>query len=99
LREEVTSSPTYLLVGLALIVMAAVSILSSLVNLGGFNPFINAALALASAYLIVTYFMRLRVSPPLLSLVAAAGLLWLGILLAGTLDDYLTRGWLPFPGK
>ena len=27
------------------------------------------------------------------------GLLWLGILIVGTTDDLLTRGWLPNPGK
>jgi hypothetical protein len=32
-------------------------------------------------------------------LAAVAGLLWLSILLAGTLDDVITRGWLPVPGK
>ena len=28
-----------------------------------------------------------------------ASLLWLGIMLALTLSDYLSRGWLDIPGK
>jgi hypothetical protein len=32
-------------------------------------------------------------------LVAVVALLWLGILIVGTLDDVITRGWLPVPGK
>lgn len=99
MTEEVTSPVTYVVVGIALIGLAGASILTSLIDLRGLNVLLNLGFAFASAYLIVTYFMRLRLSPPLQRLVAAAGLLWLGILLVGTLDDYLTRGWLRFPGK
>jgi hypothetical protein len=31
--------------------------------------------------------------------VIAGGLLWLGILMVGTLDDVITRGWPGIPGK
>ena len=43
--------------------------------------------------------MHLRWSQPITRLVGAAALLWLAILMVGTLDDILTRGWLPVPGK
>lgn len=99
MREEVTAPVTYLVVGAILIALAVVSTLSALLNLGGWNTLLNLGFALASAYLIATYFMRLRLSPPVQLLVVGAGVLWLGILLVGTLDDYVTRGWLPFPGK
>jgi hypothetical protein len=32
-------------------------------------------------------------------LVGAVAVLWLGFLVVGTLDDVLTRNWLPTPGK
>jgi len=32
-------------------------------------------------------------------IVSVASLLWLGILLALTLSDYLSRGWLDIPGR
>jgi hypothetical protein len=41
----------------------------------------------------------IRLAGGILRLVAVGGVLWLGILLVGTLDDYITRGWLPVPGK
>lgn len=51
-------------------------------------------LAAVAAVLLAAFPMRLRLSPPLTQIVALAGLVWLAILLLGTLDDVLTRGWL-----
>jgi hypothetical protein len=48
---------------------------------------------------VVSVFMELRVGPALPRLVLAAALLWLAILMVGTLDDVITRVWLPAPGK
>jgi hypothetical protein len=31
--------------------------------------------------------------------VVGGGMLWLGILLVLSLSDFVTRGWLPVPGK
>ena len=49
--------------------------------------------------LVGLYFMELRLAGPLPRLVGAAAVVWLGFLMVGTLDDLLTRGWLPAPGK
>jgi hypothetical protein len=35
----------------------------------------------------------------MIRLVAMIALLWLAILIVGTMDDVLTRGWIPVPGK
>jgi len=43
--------------------------------------------------------MHLRHSNQLTKLVVLGGLMWLGILLALTLSDFATRGWLGVPGK
>jgi len=53
------------------------------------------ALGIASgkALLIALYFMHVRWEKGILRLAAAGGLLWLALLLLGTLDDYATRGW------
>jgi caa(3)-type oxidase subunit IV len=47
-----------------------------------------------AAVLIAVFPMRLRVSSPLTQIVGLAALVWLAILLFGTMDDILTRGWL-----
>lgn len=69
------------------------------VNLGPFNLPVALGIAVIKASLIATMFMELKFAAPTERLVAGAALLWLGILMAGTLDDYLTRGWLSVPGK
>jgi cytochrome c oxidase subunit 4 len=40
------------------------------------------------------YFMHLRYSSHLTILFASAGVFWLGIMLALTLSDYVSRGWV-----
>jgi cytochrome c oxidase subunit III len=57
------------------------------------SPFALGVAAVA-AVLIAAFPMRLRLSPPLTRIVGLAALVWLAILLLGTLDDVLTRGWL-----
>jgi len=32
-------------------------------------------------------------------IIIAAGVVWVLILVSNTLGDYITRGWLPVPGK
>lgn len=48
--------------------------------------------------LIVLYFVHLRRPAGVTRLAVLGGVLWLGILLVGLMDDYLTRAWLPPPG-
>ena len=69
------------------------------VNLHGWNQVVALGIAAAKAALIALFFMELKFASALHRLVGAAAVLWLAILLLGTLDDVLTRGWLPVPGK
>jgi hypothetical protein len=43
--------------------------------------------------------MHVRWSSRVTQLAAAGGLVWLAIFLMGVMDDYVTRAWLPVPGK
>jgi cytochrome c oxidase subunit 4 len=60
---------------------------------------IALAIAGAKAFVIILYFMHVRWGSGLTRLTVLGGLLWLGILVMGAMDDYLTRAWLPLPGK
>jgi caa(3)-type oxidase subunit IV len=80
-----------LLVWLALLVLTAVNV--GLARLG-FNSALGLVIAGMQTVLIATFLMRLRLSPPLTRIVGVAALVWLAILLLGTLDDVLTRAWL-----
>jgi len=98
-REAVGTVRTYVLVGAGLIALTVLNIGLALVDLRGWNSLIALLIASVQAILGGVYFMHVRWSPPMTRLVGLAALLWLGILIVGIMDDVLTRGWLPVPGK
>ena len=63
------------------------------------------AIATAKAVLIVLFFMHVKYSHRLTAIICLASFLWLGIMIALTLTDYMTRsnhhgqGWVDIPGK
>jgi len=97
--ERIVPTATNVLVCAGLLVLTLVTTLVGRVHLGPWNLPIALAIAGAKATLIVLYFMHARWSGGLSRLVAVGGILWLFILVAGAMDDYVTRAWLPIPGK
>jgi cytochrome c oxidase subunit 4 len=95
--EHVTPVRTYILVALALVLLTAATIGVSFIPLGPFHLVASLVFAIAKATLVVLFFMHARYSGPVTKLVIVVALLWLGILIAGTIDDYLTRAWLYVP--
>jgi cytochrome c oxidase subunit IV len=97
--QQVVSPKTYLLVFAALLGLLLLTVAVAFIDLGLFNIVVALGIATAKALLIALYFMHLRYSDRLIWVVAAGGAFWLGILLTLTMSDYLTRGWIPIPGK
>ncbi len=62
-------------------------------DLGALNTIAALGIAVLKAVLVVLFFMHVRGSTRLTKLVIVGGFFWLGILLALTMGDYLTRGW------
>lgn len=75
----------------ALLALTAVTVGASRVDLGMLNMPVALAIAGAKAALVVLFFMHVRYESRLVGVFAAAGLFWLGILVALTFSDYLTR--------
>ena len=75
----------------ALVVLLAITWSVGYVDLGPFNLIFALGIAIAKAILIMLFFMHIRGSSRLLHFVAAAGVLWLLILLSLVLGDYMTR--------
>jgi cytochrome c oxidase subunit 4 len=98
-EAPLTSVRTNLIVGAVLVVLAVVTTALALVDLRGWNVVISLAVAGLKAGLILLFFMNLRFAPGVVRLAAVGSLVWLGILLGGTLGEVITRGWLPVPGK
>jgi cytochrome c oxidase subunit 4 len=62
-------------------------------DLGALNVVAALAIAVFKATLVVLFFMHVKYSTRLTWAVIAGSIFWLGILLALTMGDYLTRGW------
>lgn len=96
---HVTPQRTYILAGLALAVLTVLTVVVASIDLGPLNDVVAVGVATLKAAIIVIIFMHGRQTGGITRLVMLAGVLWLGILIFGTLDDYLTRDWLSVPGK
>jgi cytochrome c oxidase subunit 4 len=91
MHPHVVPKSVYFLVAAALFVLLVVTVLAAQFDLGYWNTPLAMLIALAKAALIVLYFMHVRYGHPLLRVFAAGGFLWLLILFALMLPDYLTR--------
>ena len=89
----------YLLVFAALLVIVAATTLIGRIDLGPFNMPLAILFATSKAVLIAAVFMQAKFESRLIHVIIAAGVVWMLMLMSNTLGDYLTRGWIPFPGK
>ncbi len=92
--ENHTSTKIYYQIFAALLILLALTVGVSYVDLGVFNEVIALAIAAAKALLVILFFMHMRSSSRLTWLFAAAGFVWLAILIALTMSDYVSRGWM-----
>jgi cytochrome c oxidase subunit IV len=99
MKQPVVSIRTYTLTWLALLALALATTLIGFLDLGPFSMGIAILIATAKAALVVAFFMHGRYESKLVRVIIAAGVIWFVIMISNTLGDYITRGWLPVPGK
>jgi cytochrome c oxidase subunit 4 len=99
MADRVSPTRTNLMVFIGLLALTLATTLIARVDLGVWHLPVALAIAAAKTLLIALYFMHLRWSPGLLGLVALGAVLWLAILLGGSMDDYATRIWLLPSGR
>ncbi len=97
MMRHIVSPKIYIAVFAALVILTLATTRVAFVDLGPLNPVIALSIAVCKGSLVVLYFMHARYSPRLTWVFIGAGVLWLAILIAFTLSDVLTRGWLPIP--
>ncbi len=93
--EHAITPKTYFAVFGALLVMTGVTTGVAFIDLHNFNIVVAIAIALFKAGLVILYFMHVRFSSRVTKVYVMAGLVWLALLVAGTMHDVLTRGWFP----
>ncbi len=94
-RPHVVPVKVYGIVFGILLLMTATTTAVAFVDLGPWNTVAALAIAIFKATLVVLFFMHMKYSPRLMLTVLFGGLFWLCILLALTLSDFVTRGWIP----
>jgi cytochrome c oxidase subunit IV len=99
MSQHITPVRTYIAVFVALLVLLIATVGAAYLPMGELHFPVAMIIAAAKAVLIVLFFMHVLHSHRLTMIIAVAGFLWLGIMLALTLSDYLSRGWLKIPGK
>ena len=91
MTSTIPSERPYYVVAAVLMALLALTVAAALVDLGPFNTPIALAIATAKALLVVWYFMHIRFGGAVLRLFVAAGFVFLLILLAFSMADYMTR--------
>lgn len=91
MAEHVSSPKMYVMIFLALMVLTVATVAVAYQDLGVLNDVVALAIAMTKALLVVLFFMHVKYSTRLTAITAVAGLIWLGILIGLTLNDYLTR--------
>ena len=99
MTEPVVRRGTYLTAWVALLALTLLTVLLGYLRMGPFNMIIGIAIAAAQACIIAGVFMHASYEFPLVRVVIAGAVIWFLIETTLTLTDYITRGWLPFPGK
>lgn len=83
--------PTYVWTFVALLALLGATSLAAHLHLGALGDVISLVIAVSKAGLVAAFFMHLKWSSGLTRLFAASGVFWLLILIALSLNDYLTR--------
>ena len=94
MSQHIVPPRVYFAVFAALLVLTATTTAVSFLDLGPWNSVVALVIAFLKATLVVLFFMHVKYSPRLTQVVIAGGLFWLAIMIALTLSDFLTRGWL-----
>jgi len=94
MTTQILSVRLYVAVFVALLVLLGATVAANYVSLGPFNAAIGLAIAVCKMLLVMLFFMHVRYSGRVVWIYVGIGFFWLAILIALTLSDVLTRGWL-----
>ena len=99
MAEHIVSRKTYIVVWGALMALMILTAGLSRIDLGEWSTLVALAIAAIKALLVILFFMHVRYESQKMAWVfVVAGFFWLGILLALTMTDYLSRGSLGVVG-
>ncbi len=97
--SHVVSLKVYFAIFAALMVLTAATVWVAFIDLGALNTLVALAVAVTKATLVILFFMHVKYSTKLTWLVVASGFVFLAIMIALTMADIVSRGWLGTPGS
>jgi len=81
----------YAVIFIVLLILTAVTVAASFVDLGKWNTAVALVIACSKAMLVILFFMHVKDSEKLIWIFASAGFYWLAILMVITMHDYFSR--------
>ena len=93
MTEHAITKRNYYVTFAALLVLLLVTVGAAYLNLGPFNIVLMLAIAATKALLVILFFMHAGTSDKLVWVFIVAAVVWLLVLIGGTAQDVLTRGW------
>ena len=93
MSEHIVPTRIYYSIFAILMVCTAITVAVAYLDLGPLNAVVALSIAVFKAVLVVLFFMHVKYSTRLTWAVVLGSVFWLGIMLALTMGDYLTRGW------
>jgi len=97
--EPSLPSRAYVLAYIALLTLLVANVLIGFINIGWGSMFIAVTIGLMQVAIIVLVLMHGLYEKVLVRLVIGGAILWFLIFVTLTLTDYITRNWVPIPGK
>jgi len=95
MSAHIASKKLYITVWASLIVLTVLTAAVSYLELGPFNIVLALVIATSKMLLVALFFMGIKyISDKMTIAVIVAGLFWLFILLALSMTDYASRGWV-----
>jgi cytochrome c oxidase subunit IV len=91
-HDHITPLRVYLTVATALLILTAITVRISLINLGGWNLVVALAVATLKATLVALFFMHLLYDKKIYMIVFGVGIVFLAVFIALTMFDTLERG-------
>jgi len=96
-KHHIVPLKTYLAVGFALLVLTAVTIGVSFIDLGGWNAIVAVAIASIKALMVAFIFMHLLYDKKIFLVIFSVAILFLTIFISFTMFDILSRNDI-YPG-
>ena len=91
--HHVVPVAAYIAVFLALMVFTGITVWAAGQDFGAYNTVVAVGIAVAKATMVVLIFMHVKWGTKLTQLYVVAGVVFLLILIAITMSDYISRSW------